>query len=445
MISPMFSYVTEVIRQKSIAKGSRAELERRRLAAFRRLVRHAQRNSPYYGGIIKDYGIDPASCLPTDFPVLTKSQLMEHFDDIVTDRRISRAGVADFFQRSRNPYDLYLGRFVALHTSGSSGEVGTFVFSVDDWVRGLAGGSRVYGIGGGRRRMAFYGATGGHYAGVSITTTSGEGFGKAFIKAAAFEINTPLAEAVEGLNRFRPDLLTGYVTGLKTLADEYRAGRLKIRPMLLSAGGEPMSRNDQQWLEGVFGCPCVNVYATTEHIFMGAARSQDPGMTLFDDNIIVEMAEDHILVTNLFNRTMPLIRYRMSDTLRPMDVASPFGPFPVCEPIVGRNEMLPVFRNAQGQTDFLCPIVIAEIFIPGVWRFQLRWLDETAFRFAVCLDSGLAAEGRAGAVRAMEDRLREIVTQKGLGNVRFTVEVVDDIPVDETTGKFRLIQSVGGH
>lgn len=44
-------------------------------------------------------------------------------------------------------------------------------------------------------------------------------------------------------------------------------------------------------------------------------------------------------------------------------------------------------------------------------------------------------------VVAVENRLHEILQQKGLGNVTFEVPIVDDIPLNPRTRKFQLIVS----
>jgi phenylacetate-coenzyme A ligase PaaK-like adenylate-forming protein len=136
---------------------------------------------------------------------------------------------------------------------------------------------------------------------------------------------------------------------------------------------------------------------------------------------------------------MPLIRYRLNDTLRVIDRASPYGPYPVIAPLVGREEWVPQFRNALGQGEFLSASAIEEASVPGVWRFQLRCKDETSFRFAVCLDSGIEATQRAPIVQAVQERLREILNKKGLSNVAFAVDVVEDIAVNPVTRKFQLV------
>ena len=39
---------------------------------------------------------EPEHCRPADLPTLTKAEMMAHFDEIVTDRRVSRAGLERF-------------------------------------------------------------------------------------------------------------------------------------------------------------------------------------------------------------------------------------------------------------------------------------------------------------------------------------------------------------
>src|SRR5277367_3455715 len=104
----------------------RAELEARKHRKFQLLVRHANANSPYYANLIRERGIDLETCRPSDFPVLTKTLLMANFDDIVTDRRITKKVVAEFLTRSSDPKELLFGETTVMHTSGTSGEVGYF-------------------------------------------------------------------------------------------------------------------------------------------------------------------------------------------------------------------------------------------------------------------------------------------------------------------------------
>jgi hypothetical protein len=117
----------------------------------------------------------------------------------------------------------------------------------------------------------------------------------------------------------------------------------------------------------------------------------------------------------------------------------PGMPYPEINMLIGRAETVPVFVNAQGQEDSIHPITIAEIFVAGVQRFQMRWQGAAQFTFLVCLDPALDDAGKAGAVQAMKARLQALLEQKQLGNVRFEVKVVDELNVNAKTRKFQLI------
>jgi phenylacetate-CoA ligase len=150
-----------------------------------------------------------------------------------------------------------------------------------------------------------------------------------------------------------------------------------------------------------------------------------------------EFHDDHSVITNLFNFTMPLIRYRMSDILRP--ISTPGARRIVIHNVVGRTEQMPVFANGTGGTDFISPHTINEIFVEGVTRFQMQITGQSSFRFPICVEAQLDGAGREAAVAGVKSRLTEILEQKGLSNVSFEVAIVADIPLNERTRKFQLI------
>jgi phenylacetate-coenzyme A ligase PaaK-like adenylate-forming protein len=420
----------------------RAEFEAVKLEKFRRLVRHVNERSPHYRRIIAARKIDVDRCTPDHFPVLTKSLLMQNFDEISTVPSITKQAIADFLTRSHDPRDLFLGKYRVIHTSGSSGEVGYFVYSPQDWVRGSYWGPR------GRQprrkrkgkfRLAYYAAIDGHYAGVTMISSIRDGLARWFVDVRCFEVNTPLSEVIAGLNDFQPDYLTGYTTALKILAERQRAGELELEYLIgIGTAGEATTEADRALLEQTFGCPLMNGYGCSEHLGMGGSLPGSSNIVLHDHELIFELYPDHSVVTNLFNYTLPLIRYRMADILRPVE-SSAHAPYLVIESLVGRNELQPVFKTSDGGEDFISPHTINEIFVAGVTRFQMHLLGTDAFRFMVCLDATLDVEQRVAAVKAVSDRLREILMRKRMDNVRYDVLAVDDLPVNPRTRKFQLI------
>jgi phenylacetate-coenzyme A ligase PaaK-like adenylate-forming protein len=426
----------------------RAEIEAEKQRKFHALVRHAKANSPYYAKLIQERSIDVDSCRPADFPLLTKTTLMANFDEIVTDRRLSKKAVAEFLTRSTDPKEMLFGDITVMHTSGTSGEVGYFLYARADYARMRSAARRNFAayrgrfpfpwLKGRRIRIAFYGATGGHFAGVTGVASMQRGLARLLLKAEAFEINQPLGVVAAGLNAFQPDVLFGYTTALKMLGDEQRAGRLTIIPAAVAATGETATKADLQFLSAAFGdARALSLYACTEHMMLGISNPGGETMTLLDDNLVFEFHEDHSLITNLFNYTLPMIRYRMSDILRVTSASD--ARHIVIDNLVGRAEQMPVFVNGAGIRDFISPHIINEIFVDGVTRFQMQITGPDSFRFPVCIDPALDGAGRTLALSGVTARLRAILEQKGLANVRFEVAAVDDIPLNERTRKFQLI------
>jgi phenylacetate-CoA ligase len=443
---PIFLHKLRELRQTR--DMSRDDFERFKLEKFRRLARHANAHSRHYATIVEEHGIDLDTCSPPDFPVLTKADLMRHFDDIVTVPEISKQVVTDFLSRSVDPGERLFDEYRIVHTSGSSGEVGYFVFSQQDWVRGMSlhRGSRARARrdkrkrrGFRRYRLAYYAATGGHFAGVTMVAGMRRGLFKYLIDVELFEVNDPLVQIVERLNAYQPDYLVGYTTALRALADKQLAGDLRLAVDGMATSGEVQSPADKEHLEAAFDCDVVNIYASSEHLSMGAGLPDSSRMVLYDDELIFELHDDHSIVTNLFNFTMPLIRYRMADVIRPIPDDSSASPYLVIESLVGRTEISPTFTTVDGTIDFVSPHTINEIYVPGVARFQLQLTGPSTFRFLICLDPRLEEPQRARAVAETERRLRAILDQKRMQNVVFEVAVAEDLPINEKTRKFQLI------
>ncbi len=171
---------------------------------------------------------------------------------------------------------------------------------------------------------------------------------------------------------------------------------------------------------------------------MGGSRPGSPNIVLHDHDLIFELYPDHSVVTNLFNYTLPLIRYRMADILRPVD-SGVHAPYLVIESLVGRNELQPVFKTRDGGEDFISPHTINEIFVAGVTRFQMHL---SAPRRSASWSASTRRSTRSSARRrskACPTALREILARKRMDNVRFEVLAVDDLPVNPRTRKFQLI------
>ena len=417
---------------------SRAQLEAAQLRKFRRLVAHARLHSPFYQDCIAHHRIDPATCVPADFPVLTKQEVITHFDDLVTDRRITRDRITEFLARSRDPLELFDGRYHVLHTSGTSGTVGYFVFSHQAWINGCSHIVRLSPLRW-RRRIAFVAATRGHFAGAGLMLTGNQGSNRLFYDVRAYDIGQPLPAIIEGLNQFQPHMLSGYATMLQALAGAQERGELRIRPRHLGNGGEPLPPDVKTYLERVFKVPVLNAYASSEHLYMGLTLPGSEGLHLMEDDLIFETRPDHTCVTNLFNHTMPLIRYRMDDVLVPDSNGKSSYPFTRVKEVVGRMEDALVFTNRHGRDDFIHPIVIVELIIKGLRAWQIVLVNRISFRFRAQFENSLSPEEIQATHVRIRQQLNRILAEKEMDQVEFSIEPVESLAVDPHSGKFRLV------
>lgn len=439
----MASYAIQHGRTHADAQPSIAAPDGRKLEKFRALVRYAQAHSPYYARIMQERGLSAETCTPADFPVLTKSALMQNFDEIVTDRRITKKVVADFLATSSVPTDLLFDDYIVMSTSGTSGEVGYFLYSAADFGRltnahALRPHIKPPRILLRRLRIALYSSTSGHSAGITSLSRQRSGIKRLFIRGKAFEVNVPLSMTVAQLNEFRPDIIIGYTTALTLLAEEQQAGRLRITPYTVVATGEMVTQEDLAAFRAAFaGCKAVSVYGCTEHNVLAVSNPDGETMTLLDGSVIFECYEDHSIITNLANYTLPMIRYRMSDILEPTTRTA--EGVTLVRTVIGRGEQLAPLLNAAGEKCFINPHTLSAMSVPGVRRVQMQLSEPSAFRFLFCVDPNATEQARNAAHANVRRKLQSILQQKGLENVTFDTEIVGDIPANPQTRKYQFI------
>lgn len=409
---------------------------------FAQLASYAARRSPYYARIMREQGIAPERAQPEDFPVLTKADLIEHFDEIVTVPDLTRHRIEQFLAASRNPRDLMDGRYVIVHSSGTSGQLTICAYTLREWTRGWV--SLFHALpflGPLPRRTAFVGATNGHFASVSLVSTAHWLTIRHFHRTRLFDINQPWQEIIDGLNEMQPHNLSCYGSLVGLLAAEQERGNLRIRPQHILCGGDPLLAHDRQRAERVFGVPVFVVYATTETMVVGLSEPRSDGLILLEDDLWIEVEQDRLLVTSLRNRLMPLIRYALGDSL----ILSPRQDFPLyrgfrrIESLAGRREDNLVLVNEQGVQDFIHPLLLVEFYVPGIDRFQVHRTSLTSIVFRVKPRGNLTPTELNRLLRDIRQRWDEILTQKHMRNVQCNVVLTDELPIDLRTGKFRLV------
>jgi len=60
-------------------------------------------------------------------------------------------------------------------------------------------------------------------------------------------VTTPLREVVEALNAYQPEALITYPSFIRRLAEEQRAGRLRIAPRQFCSAAETLTQDVRDW------------------------------------------------------------------------------------------------------------------------------------------------------------------------------------------------------
>ena len=412
----------------------RERLERFQQARLEALAGYAAERSPFWRKRIPRGRLDLA-----ELPVLTKHELMEHFDELVTDPRLRLAELLDHLSKVDRDA-LYLGEHRVMATSGSSGRKAVFVYDRPSWMGVLTmflRRSAWIGMSPGlpRKRVCLIGGA----ASTHMSRRGAASLDMGIHRLLSLAVTQPLGELVSRLNEFRPDFLNLYPSTAGLLADEQLAGRLRLDLTGLSTSSEPLTPTLRERLERAFGVSPTNFYATTEGLWGNECEAGS--MHLFDDMCIVEnVAEDgapvpageigsRLLVTNLFNPVQPLIRFELTDL-----VAIEPDPCPC-----GRTLMR--LRSLEGRAEDVLrlggvtvhPLQFALVTAdPDVREFQVVQEGE-ALRLRVALRDGSdGAEERLG--QGLCARLAEL----GVARPEVSVERVDDLE-RSPAGKLQMV------
>jgi phenylacetate-coenzyme A ligase PaaK-like adenylate-forming protein len=238
----------------------------------------------------------------------------------------------------------------------------------------------------------------------------------------------PLGELVERLNAFQPNHLYAYPSTAGLIADEQLAGRLRLRLEGISTSSEQLTPGMRERIERAFGVAPRDFYATTEGVWGNECEAG--AMHVFDDMCIVENVDEanrpvpagevgsRILVTNLFNRALPLIRFEVSDMISVDPEPCPCGRSLMrLSSLEGRAEdVLRLGGVAVHPIQFA--VVTAD---PDVREFQIVQEGER-LRLRVALRNGAAgAEERLG--QSVRGRLAEL----GIAHPDVCVERVNEL------------------
>lgn len=317
---------------------SRAEIEAFQGAKLRQLLAHAVQHAPWHAQRLKH--LDPATVTLADLAKITpmtKHDLMQHWDDIVTVPGATRAEAEAALRGMRDQFYIWDGH-VLFTSGGTGGQPGIFLYDRLELAVNWGGTSRS--ITSYVNTLPLKGNP--HPHGVTIVAIGAETSGHGSFVCGRIFAN-PLnsvyllsgwrsaEELVPKLNAIKPHMITCYPNLLAPLANAARAGTLDIAPQAIACGGEHFPDRDrilaqETWPDtqilnywgtseggGTFPCPCGDGFHVSEDLVIiepvdADGRPVGPGER-----------SAGIYFTNLYNLSMPIIRYYIDDVFEMAD------------------------------------------------------------------------------------------------------------------------------
>ena len=345
---------------------------------------------------------------------------------------------------------LFRGRYEVCATSGSSGRRGIFLFDRDEWAAIIASFARAREWAGLRidltrqvKTAVVASTTPWHMSSLVAATGRSWWMPELRLPAAA-----PLEQLVAALNGWQPELLIAYASMAQLLAEEQRAGRLRISPRRVMTSSEVLTAAARRTISAVWGEVLFNQYAATETGAIAAECAGHHGLHIFEDHVLIEVVDADnqpappgtygakLLVTTLFSRTMPLIRYELSDSVRLSTALCPVDrPFGLISGIQGRAEDILELPRTGGGTIRVHPLLFHQVMdrVPtSGWQ-----IVQEADGLRVLLVERTENQGGAGIPAALQQAL----TEQGVAPLSLRVERVAAIP-KAASGKAPLIHAL---
>lgn len=264
-------------------------------------------------------------------------------------------------------------------------------------------------------------------------------------RCSAFSFNEESMVAyTQLLNSFKPKYLYGYVSMLSQYAEFLqKTNRTLSFPIhCVITTSEVLSNYHRKLFENTFSCPVYNEYGCGE-VGTIAHECEKGAMHVNSENVILEILDGdrrckqgelgEIVVTELNNFAMPLIRYRLGDYAAFSDVLCSCGrKLPVIQSIAGRAYDLVYNKKGMLFHGEFFMYIFEEIKRKGlgVAAFQVIQIDYDRLHVKIQPEEGYGEATK----ELIKRRIHDLYDSDA--NVEF--EIVDGIK-REASGKMRLV------
>ncbi len=252
------------------------------------------------------------------------------------------------------------------------------------------------------------------------------------------------------MDRSRPEVIRGYATPVYMMARFLLKERIEsIRPRAVITHAEMLLPQMRRTIENAFGCQVFDFYGTREIGAISSECEAHNGYHISSENVVMEFVRDgetvqseqgKILLTNLRNYGMPLIRYENGDVGEPANEPCSCGRgLPLMKAIKGRASQF--FGLRDGKTGKIVPYDASVI-----WDHFMTFLESPPENYRVIQESVdhiviKAVRGTHYSERDTErlvDELRRCLGQ----NITIEIDFVSALPPLPSGKRSPLISKV---
>jgi len=417
-----YQHRTELLHQ---ANKSSADLNIEQNALLDSFVRFAKDNSDFYHELYQQVDFDQAITLESlaKLPIVSKEMLRTHLDDV---------------------YTIKLDQGVSSFTGGTTGKSLQVVFTKEDFQKRMAY-LDAYKLRLGIDPFTSKKAT---FSGREFTRGWATSFRKKFWRNnwsyqqrlySTFDMTEDnLPYYVQDLNRYKPEVVNGFVSAIFQLAKFIQQKQLILSFQLkaIFTTSETLLPFHRELIEKVFNCSVYNQYASAE----GApfvTECIEGNLHYNTDTGVIEVIETdqgtEMLVTSFSTHGTPLIRYKIGDTITFKAGECRCGSLhPLVESIDGRQvEFLISKQYGQVSLSHLADVIKG---LPNcVINVQFQQHEIEQIIVLLNVDQSLYDE-------KAEAKITNALAHRFGNETQFTFKLVNHID-KEPSGKFSLIKN----
>jgi len=403
------------------------------------IARSLRQSNPFYRELYRGQSLESWESLP----VIDKRSISARLDELLAPSLLTAVEIREHLSQPFGVEKTLAGRYLAFESSGSSGVKSTSVYNLFDFGRSVAAFYQ-------KSVRPFVGERSLVYIGVVHQYNGGNQwmfFLRNLMEVQLLSIFESTATLLDQVLAIRPGAILTKPHCLRALGELAAERGVSLQGIHLISVGEDLSAASSRYLRTLYGTAPHNSFSTTETGPIGFQSDPDQeALDLYDalnhvelldadGRPIVEPGRDgRLVVSSLYNRTLPLLRYDLGDIACWVPAAEGRRLSFV------RGKKCVVFFDVAGRRWSIESFRLGSLALDGVVEYQLRQLSPSA----LSIDYEVARGGAPVRDSRVVAEVRALLEAHGCSlPLAISARQVASIAPDPETSKIRRVVGLG--